>query len=112
MDSLATTAKLYCRIGEVARITGLKPSILRYWETEFCEIAPQKSTTGQRIYSRENIAAIMQIKQLLYQDKMTIAGARSRLRQDKHKRSGNASSPDLRQLVIAELGEIKKILLQ
>lgn len=111
MVGLASNAKLYCRIGEVAQMTGLKPSVLRFWETEFPEIAPQKSSTGQRIYSRQNIAVIMQIKELLYQEKLTIAGARSRLQNGKNGGATKKPSPGIADSIIAELLEIKKILL-
>lgn len=111
MSTLADGAKLYRRIGEVARLTGLKPSIIRFWETEFPGIAPQKSSTGQRLYSQQNIKEISTIKDLLYTEKLTIAGAKNRLRQAR--KSASAPSPDtLKQIVISELLAIKKILSQ
>jgi DNA-binding transcriptional MerR regulator len=111
MDQQAPSAKLYCRIGEVARLTGLKPSVLRFWETEFPEIAPQKSQTGQRLYSQKSIALVLQIKELLYKEKLTIAGARSRLRQGSSKAEEKKPDNTL-QYIVAELKEIKKILMQ
>jgi DNA-binding transcriptional MerR regulator len=72
-------AKTYYRIGEVARITGLKPYVLRYWETEFRPLAPPKSRSGQRTYRRAEIRAILLVKKLLYEQRFTIAGARRRL---------------------------------
>ncbi|RNC67609.1 MAG: MerR family transcriptional regulator [Desulfuromonadales bacterium] len=71
--------KQYFRIGEVARLTALKPSVLRFWETEFKELQPPKSRTGQRLYTRRDIAVLLEIKQLLYGEKLTIEGARNRL---------------------------------
>lgn len=69
-------AKLYFRIGEVAELTSLKPSVLRFWETEFHELKPVKSRSGQRLYTKKNVETILQIKKLLYQDRMTIEGAK------------------------------------
>ncbi|HJV65176.1 MAG TPA: MerR family transcriptional regulator [Geomonas sp.] len=71
--------KLYLRIGEVSTITGLPASVLRYWESEFGSLAPKKSSTGQRLYTRRDIEQIAEIKQLLYAEKLTIEGARKRL---------------------------------
>ncbi len=71
--------KTYFKIGEVARITGLEPHVLRYWETEFRQIRPEKSRSGHRLYRRENIERILEIRDLLYRQKFTIAGARRRL---------------------------------
>ena len=71
--------KLYLRIGEVSAITGLPASVLRYWESEFGSLAPKKSSTGQRLYTKKDIEQIAEIKQLLYAEKLTIEGARKRL---------------------------------
>lgn len=73
--------KLYYRIGEVSRITGVKPYVLRYWESEFRWMAPQKSRSQQRLYRRRDIEVIQLIKRLLYEERFTIAGARKRLRE-------------------------------
>lgn len=72
--------KLYYRIGEVAEIVGVEPHVLRYWETEFRSIRPQKSRKGQRIYSRRDVERLLRVKELLYTEGFTIAGARKRLR--------------------------------
>lgn len=72
--------KLYFKIGEVAKIIGVKPYVLRYWETEFPDIAPGKSKTNQRLYKRKEVERILQIKDLLYREKYTIEGARKRLK--------------------------------
>ena len=71
--------KLYLRIGEVSVITGLPASVLRYWESEFASLAPKKSSTGQRLYTKKDIEQITEIKKLLYAEKLTIEGARKRL---------------------------------
>ena len=73
--------KLYYRIGEVAGIVGVEPHVLRYWETEFKSIRPQKSRKGQRIYSRKDVQKLLRVKDLLYGQGFTIAGARKRLRE-------------------------------
>ncbi|BET57894.1 MerR family transcriptional regulator [Geobacter sulfurreducens] len=81
-----TPDKQYYRIGEVSRITSLKPSVLRFWEAEFKELRPPKSRTGQRLYSRKDIELLLEIKQLLYGEKLTIDGARKRLATGKGQR--------------------------
>ena len=71
----------YYRIGEVSRITGVKAYVLRYWESEFRWMAPQKSRSKQRLYRRRDIEMILLIKKLLYGQRYTIAGARKKLRE-------------------------------
>ena len=72
--------RLYYRIGEVSRITGLKPHILRYWESEFKVIRPHKGGSLQRLYRRKDLDLILKIKKLLYEDGFTIAGAKKKIR--------------------------------
>ncbi|AKT36008.1 MerR family transcriptional regulator [Chondromyces crocatus] len=74
-------AKLYYRIGEVASIVGVEPHVLRYWETEFRSVRPQKSAKGQRIYSRRDVETLLKVKELLYAHRFTIAGAKRKLRE-------------------------------
>ncbi len=74
-------AKLYYRIGEVAGIVGVEPHVLRYWETEFRSVRPQKSAKGQRVYSRRDVETLLKVKDLLYAHRFTIAGARRKLRE-------------------------------
>ena len=71
--------KRYFRIGEVSRITDVKAYVLRYWESEFRWMAPQKSRSKQRLYRRRDIDIILLIKKLLYEQRFTIAGARKKL---------------------------------
>lgn len=71
--------KRYFRIGEVCEITGLKPHVLRYWETEFKQVKPQKTKSNQRLYRKRDVETILRIKSLLYDHKFTIAGARAQL---------------------------------
>src|SRR5512134_3061851 len=73
--------KRYYRIGEVSQITGVKPYVLRYWESEFRLMAPHKSRSKQRLYRQKDIETVLAIKRLLYEERYTIAGARRRLRE-------------------------------
>jgi DNA-binding transcriptional MerR regulator len=68
--------KLYFRIGEVARLAGIKPYVLRFWETEFPALGPKKSGSGHRLYRRKDVEMVLEIKRLLYGQRFTIEGAR------------------------------------
>jgi DNA-binding transcriptional MerR regulator len=74
--------KLYFRIGEVARLCRLPAYVLRFWETEFPQLRPVKSSTGQRMYRKRDVENVLRIRKLLYEDGFTIAGARSQLREE------------------------------
>ena len=80
-DAEPASDKRYYRIGEVSKITGVKAYVLRYWESEFRWMAPQKSKSKQRLYRRRDIDMILLIKKLLYEQRFTIAGARKKLRE-------------------------------
>lgn len=71
--------KLYFKIGEVCELVGVQAHVLRYWETEFPQLAPQKNRSGQRSYRRKDVEISLRIKELLYDDMYTIAGARKKL---------------------------------
>jgi len=73
--------KIYFKIGEVARLTGVKPYVLRYWETEFHAIQPVKSQSRQRLYRKRDVELLLKIKDLLYRQRFTIEGARKRIRE-------------------------------
>ncbi|MGZ3687046.1 MAG: MerR family transcriptional regulator [Bdellovibrionota bacterium] len=73
--------RLYFRIGDVAELIGVKPYVLRYWESEFPMISPQKSNTGQRVYRRSDVETVLMIKHLLYDERYSIEGARKRLKE-------------------------------
>lgn len=73
--------KLYYRIGEVAQAVGVQPHVLRYWESEFGSIRPQKSARGQRVYSHKDLEKLLRVKELLHQEGFTIAGAKKKLRE-------------------------------
>ncbi len=74
-------AKPFFKIGEVARIIGVRPHVLRYWESEFPSLRPKKNPSGQRIYARFDVEAIVEIKNLLYNERYTISGAKRMLAQ-------------------------------
>jgi DNA-binding transcriptional MerR regulator len=81
MDELLATVpdKLFFRIGEVSQIVGVEPYVLRYWESEFRGLAPKKSNSGQRMFRRKDVRLLLEIKQLLYERKFTVEGARRAL---------------------------------
>ena len=72
-------AKRYFTIGEVSELCDVKPHVLRYWESEFAMLAPQKNRAGQRVYRKRDVEMALRIKELLYEDMYTIAGAKKRL---------------------------------
>ncbi len=74
--------KLFFKIGEVGEITGIQAHVLRYWETEFSQLAPQKNRAGQRVYRRRDVEIVLRIRQLLYDEGFTIAGAKRKLAQE------------------------------
>jgi DNA-binding transcriptional MerR regulator len=71
--------KLFFKIGEVCQLTDTQPYVLRFWESEFSQLAPNKSSSGQRLYRRKDIDLVLEIKKLLYEEGFTIAGARKKL---------------------------------
>src|SRR6202021_3169096 len=83
--------KLSFRIGEVARLAGIKPYVLRFWETEFPSLGPRKSGTGHRLYRRKEVEMVLEIKRLLYEQRFTIEGARKFL-EARPKTAGSGSS--------------------
>src|SRR5947209_15462043 len=84
--------KLYFRIGDVARLAGIKPYVLRFWETEFPGLGPKKSGTGHRLYRRKDVELVLEIKRLLYDKRYTIEGARKML--DHRSRVEEPKAPD------------------
>lgn len=79
-EEVVVPDKLYFRIGEVSKLSSLPAYVLRFWETEFSQLKPTKSGTGQRMYRRRDVENILLIKKLLYEEGYTIAGARDRLK--------------------------------
>ena len=108
--------KLYYSISEVSKLTGLKQYVLRYWETEFSFLRPQKNRAGNRIYRQNDIDIILKIKDLLYDQKYTIEGARRQLKleaqgeTDSRDIPGEDKNRELLKRVKEELQEILKIL--
>ena len=78
----AIPEKLYFKIGEVCDLVGVQAHVLRYWETEFPQLSPQKNRSGQRSYRRRDVEISLRIKELLYDDMYTIAGARKKLQSE------------------------------
>jgi DNA-binding transcriptional MerR regulator len=79
-DEILIPDKLYFRIGEVATLCHLPAYVLRFWESEFPQLKPVKSSTGQRMYRKRDVESVLRIKQLLYEQGFTISGARQQLR--------------------------------
>lgn len=75
--------KRFFRIGEASRIIGVEPYVLRYWESEFSQIKPRRSDSKHRTYRKKDLETLLEIKALLYEEKMTIEGAKQRLGYDK-----------------------------
>ncbi|MCK5725153.1 MAG: MerR family transcriptional regulator [Gammaproteobacteria bacterium] len=100
--------KRYFRIGEASRIIGVEPYVLRYWESEFPQVRPERADSNQRTYQREDLENLLTVKKLLYEEKMTIEGAKRRLRQEK----GDKISVDTAFLddIKTELSKILKML--
>jgi DNA-binding transcriptional MerR regulator len=85
--------KLYFRIGEVAGLCRLPAYVLRFWETEFPQLKPVKSSTGQRMYRKRDVESVVRIKKLLYEDGFTIAGARVQLREENKSERNQSALP-------------------
>ncbi|HPR65008.1 MAG TPA: MerR family transcriptional regulator [Thermoanaerobaculia bacterium] len=106
--------RLYFKIGDVCRIAKIQPYVLRYWETEFPQLAPSKSKSGQRVYSREDLDIILKIKNLLYEEGYTIAGAKKQL--ETNQEVDKVEGEDVQQFrntlgrVLKQLIEVKKLI--
>ncbi len=93
MPRAAAEEKLY-KIGEVCKLAELQPYVLRYWETEFPQLAPGKSGGGQRLYTRREVDIILRIKELLYREGFTIAGAKKKLETEMADPAAVAAAPE------------------
>lgn len=103
--------KSYFRIGEVSRIVGVEPYVIRYWESEFKAVRPLRTKSDQRLYRRKDVETLLFVKFLLYEERFTIAGAKKRLaelRTGKEFPETSSPAPDDRHL----LAEVKKALLE
>ena len=100
--------KRYFRIGEASRIIGVEPYVLRFWEGEFPQVRPRRADSNQRTYRREDLETLLEIKRLLYDERMTIEGAKQRL---KRRKAGDTSvEVSFVENIKAELNEILKML--
>lgn len=100
---MATTLpdKLYYKIGEVAEVAQVRTSVLRFWETEFSFLKPEKSTSGQRLYSKREVELILTVRHLLYVEKFTIEGVKKKISS-----KGKLVSPDAGNLEISAEQEV------
>jgi DNA-binding transcriptional MerR regulator len=108
-----TPTKLYYSITEVAELTNVKPHVLRYWETEFKALRPKKNRAGNRTYRAGDIKLVRDIKELLYDDGFTIAGAKKKLLQGRPNPGGRSKKDkkgDALEAIRKELLEMQKIL--
>ncbi len=101
MDKNSIPDKMFFKIGEVAKIAGLEPHVLRYWESEFKDLNPDKGENGRRLYRKKDVAKVLQIKELLYREKYSIKGAQRVLR-------GSNLSKDEEDNLIRNLDTVKK----
>jgi len=76
--------KLFYKIGEVSKLAGVEPYVLRYWETEFPFLKPRKNKSGQRVYIKKDLELVIQVKKMLYQDRFTIEGVRKKIGETLH----------------------------
>lgn len=106
------STKRYFRIGEASRIIGVEPHVLRYWESEFPQIRPQRADSNQRTYQRKDLELILEIKRLLYDEKITIEGVKQRLKNPlvEQKPQDTSHPPLTKDFVRRELQDILKIL--
>jgi len=99
--------KLFFRIGEVADLTGVPAYVLRYWESEFKLLRPRKNHAGQRVYRKHEVQLILRIKTLLYEDRLTLEGAKKRLHQEARSRAQQLDLPAPDPHTLAALREIR-----
>jgi len=100
--------KLYFKIGEVSRIAEVPTHVLRFWESEFPKIAPKRTASGQRLYTRKEVEQVLAIKELLYRRRFTIEGARKHLKAGE---GGGAADPrQLLEEMRSELAQLRRLL--
>ncbi len=107
MNILDAQKRLFYSIGDVSRATGVRPHVLRYWEAEFREISPKKSSNGKRLYREKDIAAVQIVKELLYEKKFTVVGARKALKQG---REGSKDPNQILRLIRSDLKGLQEVL--
>ncbi len=101
--SIIPKGKRFFRIGEASKIIGVEPYVLRYWEKEFPQLRPKRADSKHRTYERKDIELLLQIKKLLYEEKMTIQGARKKLREREKNRKRREALKEVKE-------ELRKIL--
>jgi len=101
--------KLYFKIGEVSAIAGLQPYVLRFWESEFSQIKPKRTPSGQRMYTKSDVEIILEVKNLLYDQKYTIPGAKQHLKEKSGQKKEKFSIPALTE-IRQELVNIRELL--
>jgi DNA-binding transcriptional MerR regulator len=109
MEKVQIPDKLYFRIGEVSRITGVPAYVLRFWENEFRRMQPKRTPSGQRLYRKKDIETVLTIKNLLYEKKFTIEGARRILHNARTAPTDDPGALDI-QAIRKELLSIRRIL--
>ena len=92
-DDIVVPDKLFFRIGEVSKLCALPAYVLRFWETEFPQLKPSKSNTGQRVYRRKDVENVIRVKKLLYEEGYTIQGARQFIKSDSKRDRSQAALP-------------------
>ncbi len=102
--------KFFFRIGEVSKLTGVEPHVLRYWETEFKTLRPKKNKASQRVYKKKDVLLILKIKELLYSQKYTIAGAKKRIESEQNLREIASATPRLEETLTEVKTELKEVL--
>jgi DNA-binding transcriptional MerR regulator len=101
--------KSYFRIGEVSKLLGVAPYVIRYWESEFKSVRPMRAKSDQRLYKRKDVEELMAIKELLYNEKYTISGAKKRLTEIKGQAVAPGSEQKLLAVIREGLQELRKI---
>jgi DNA-binding transcriptional MerR regulator len=101
--------KLYFKIGEVTEITDLAAYVIRFWESEFKTLSPKRTESGQRLYRKSDVEAVLMIKHLLYGKKFTIKGAREYIKEMNKQKKASAASADLDE-IRSELQQLRKML--
>ena len=105
-----SSERLYYRIGEISRMTGLKPHVLRYWESEFRVIKPHKAGSLQRLYRKKDLDLILKIKKLLYEEGFTIAGAKKKIRDIEREESRKLRSRPIEKQTEAKERELLSVI--
>jgi DNA-binding transcriptional MerR regulator len=100
--------KLFFRIGEVGELTGVPPYVLRYWESEFKLLRPRKNHAGQRVYRKHDVQLVLRIKHLLYEERLTLEGAKKKLHQGGRQRNQQLELPGADPQTVAALRDIRQ----